>query len=76
MKLQAEMLKIVYKNEHFETIEKIEVIPRNDYYKKTKIASTKQGAFIMHYFIGSVESIIQGYEGWILSTVLIKHLGT
>ena len=36
MKLQAEMLKVIYKDEKFETIEKIEVIPRTDYYESYK----------------------------------------
>lgn len=36
MKLQAEMLKIVYENENLKTIEKIEVIPRADYYESYK----------------------------------------
>ena len=36
MKLQAEMLKVIYKDEKFETIEKIKVIPRSDYYESYK----------------------------------------
>ena len=36
MKLQAEMLKVVYKDDKFKDIEKIEIIPRNDYFETYK----------------------------------------